>query len=74
MLERLAGIQERRWWPEGVTFADGAAMAGAKAMAEAGVDPADDRPDDQHLGEPGAPRAVDGGRRAPRARPAQLAA
>ena len=25
MLERLAGIQERRWWPEGVSFADGAA-------------------------------------------------
>lgn len=41
MLEQLAGISERRWWPEDVTFADAAAMAGAKAMAEAGVDPAD---------------------------------
>ena len=39
MLEQLAGISERRWWPEDVTFADAAAMAGAKAIAEAGVDP-----------------------------------
>jgi 3-oxoacyl-[acyl-carrier-protein] synthase III len=40
MLESLAGIVERRWWPEDVTFADAAAMAGAKAIAEAGIDPA----------------------------------
>lgn len=40
MLEHLAGIVERRWWPNDVTFADAAAMAGAKALAEAGVDPA----------------------------------
>ena len=40
MLEQLAGISERRWWPEDITFADAAAMAGAKALAEAGVDPA----------------------------------
>ena len=40
MLEALAGIIERRWWPEDVSFADAAAMAGAKALAEAGVDPA----------------------------------
>ena len=40
MLEGLAGIVERRWWPEDVTFADAAAMAGAKALADAGVDPA----------------------------------
>lgn len=40
MLEQLAGITERRWWPGDVTFADAAAMAGAKALAEAGVDPA----------------------------------
>lgn len=39
MLEALAGIVERRWWPVDVTFADAAAMAGAKALAEAGVDP-----------------------------------
>ena len=30
---------ERRWWPEDVSFADAAAMAGAKALAEAGVRP-----------------------------------
>ena len=40
MLEVLAGISERRWWPEDVSFADAAALAGAKALAEAGVDPA----------------------------------
>jgi 3-oxoacyl-[acyl-carrier-protein] synthase III len=40
LLERLAGIRERRWWAEGVTFVDGAAMAGAKAISESGVDPA----------------------------------
>src|SRR5215211_1659668 len=40
LLERLAGIRERRWWAEGVTFVDGAAMAGAKAVSESGVDPA----------------------------------
>lgn len=40
LLERLAGIRERRWWADGVTFADGAAMAGAKAISESGVDPA----------------------------------
>jgi len=39
MLEALAGISERRWWPEDVTFADAAAMAGAKALADAGIDP-----------------------------------
>ena len=41
LLERLAGIRERRWWPEGVSFVDGAATAGAKAISESGVDPAD---------------------------------
>ncbi len=40
MLEALAGIVERRWWPTDVSFADAAAMAGAKAIAEAGIDPA----------------------------------
>lgn len=38
LLEGLAGIHERRWWPEGMTFADGAAAAGAKALAQAGID------------------------------------
>jgi 3-oxoacyl-[acyl-carrier-protein] synthase-3 len=41
LLERLAGIRERRWWPDGVTFVDGAATAAAKAISESGVDPAD---------------------------------
>jgi 3-oxoacyl-[acyl-carrier-protein] synthase-3 len=40
-LERLVGVRERRWWPEGMTFVDGAATAGAKAISESGVDPAD---------------------------------
>ncbi len=39
LLESLAGITERRWWPEDVSFSDAAGMAGAKALAEAGVDP-----------------------------------
>lgn len=38
-LEELAGVYERRWWPEEVSFVDAAAMAGAKALAEAGVEP-----------------------------------
>lgn len=40
LLASLAGISERRWWPRDVTFTDAAAQAGAKALAEAGVDPA----------------------------------
>jgi acyl-CoA:acyl-CoA alkyltransferase len=40
VLEELAGVRERRWWPEDVSFADAAAMAGAKALAEAGIIPA----------------------------------
>src|SRR3712207_4636718 len=40
LLERLCGIRERRWWDDGVSFVDGAAMAGAKAISESGVDPA----------------------------------
>jgi len=39
LLHGLAGITERRWWPPDVSFSDAAAMAGAKALAEAGVDP-----------------------------------
>ena len=39
MLEELAGIRERRWWPEDVSLADAGAMAGAKALAEAGINP-----------------------------------
>ena len=39
LLQGLAGIHERRWWPEDVSFVDAAAMAGAKALAESGTDP-----------------------------------
>jgi len=39
LLERLAGVVERRWWPTDVSFADAAAMAAAKALAEAGITP-----------------------------------
>ena len=52
MLVKLAGVRERRWWPEDVSFADGAAMAGAKALAEAGIRARAGRRDDQHLGLP----------------------
>lgn len=38
MLSAVAGIHERRWWPLDVSFADVAAMAGAKALAESGID------------------------------------
>ncbi|MDQ1631188.1 MAG: acyl-CoA:acyl-CoA alkyltransferase [Frankiaceae bacterium] len=41
LLERLVGIRERRWWPEDVTFVEGAATAAAKAISESGVDPAE---------------------------------
>ncbi len=41
MFERLAGISERRLWSRGTTYADGAAMAGAKAIAESGVSAGD---------------------------------
>jgi 3-oxoacyl-[acyl-carrier-protein] synthase III len=39
LFERLAGIRERRWWPEGLTFVDTAVMAGSRALAESGIDP-----------------------------------
>ena len=39
MLQELAGVEARRWWPTDVTFADAASMAGAKALAEAGITP-----------------------------------
>ena len=37
LLESLAGIQERRWWPEGYLFTDAAVAAGAKAIEASGV-------------------------------------
>ncbi len=41
LLAELAGIKERRWWPEDVTFDQAAAKAGRKAIDESGVDPAE---------------------------------
>jgi 3-oxoacyl-[acyl-carrier-protein] synthase III len=41
MLEELAGVTERRWWPDDISFTDAAAMAGAKALAEAGINPSE---------------------------------
>jgi len=41
LLERLVGIRERRWWPDDMTFVEGAATAAAKAIAQSGVDSAD---------------------------------
>ncbi|MDJ0923162.1 MAG: 3-oxoacyl-ACP synthase III [Acidimicrobiia bacterium] len=39
LLENLAGIKERRWWPEDYTFTEAAAAAGAKALEASGVRP-----------------------------------
>src|SRR5215203_5484271 len=39
LLAELAGIKERRWWPEGVTFDQAAAMAGRQAIEVSGIDP-----------------------------------
>ncbi|HEY4331022.1 MAG TPA: 3-oxoacyl-ACP synthase III [Ilumatobacteraceae bacterium] len=41
LLAELAGIHERRWWPEGITFDEMAAKAGRKAIEKSGVDPED---------------------------------
>lgn len=38
LLDSLAGISERRQWPEGVSFMDAAAMAGEQAIVASGVD------------------------------------
>ena len=37
LLAALAGIEERRQWPEDVSFIDAAALAGRKALDESGV-------------------------------------
>ncbi len=39
-LAGLAGVEERRWWPEGTSYISGAVDAGTSAMAAAGVQPA----------------------------------
>ena len=41
LLAGVAGIEERRWWNEDVSFADAAAMAGRAAIEQAGIDPSD---------------------------------
>ncbi len=38
LLESLAGISQRRQWPEGVSFMEAAALAGEKALATSGVE------------------------------------
>ncbi|WP_337063022.1 3-oxoacyl-ACP synthase III [Kineococcus sp. G2] len=38
LLEKVAGVTERRWWAEGQDAADVAAECGVKALSEAGVD------------------------------------
>lgn len=39
LLERVAGVLERRWWAEGTGFDDAAVEAGGKALAESGIKP-----------------------------------
>ncbi|GAA1497656.1 3-oxoacyl-ACP synthase III [Paeniglutamicibacter kerguelensis] len=39
LLERVAGVVERRWWDAGTSFDDAAGVAGGKALAEAGIEP-----------------------------------
>jgi 3-oxoacyl-[acyl-carrier-protein] synthase-3 len=39
LLESVAGILERRWWPEEVTFDEAAALAGRRALELAGIAP-----------------------------------
>lgn len=38
LLESLAGVRERRQWPDDVTFTDAAAMAGERAIEASGID------------------------------------
>jgi 3-oxoacyl-[acyl-carrier-protein] synthase-3 len=39
LLERVAGVSQRRWWAHGTSFDDAAVEAGAKALAESGIEP-----------------------------------
>ncbi|MGC5629185.1 3-oxoacyl-ACP synthase III [Georgenia sp. Z1344] len=39
LLERVSGVVERRWWEPGTLFDDPAIEAGAKALADAGIEP-----------------------------------
>jgi 3-oxoacyl-[acyl-carrier-protein] synthase III len=38
-LRELAGIEARRWWPEGMQFDEAAALAGRAALDASGIDP-----------------------------------
>ena len=40
LLQKLAGIEERRQWPADISFIEASALAGEKAIAAAGIDPA----------------------------------
>lgn len=39
LLAVVAGIEERRWWEPGTSFAEAAAMAGRSVMEASGIDP-----------------------------------
>ena len=39
LLTEIAGIEERRWWPEGLSFHEAAALAGRAALDASGVEP-----------------------------------
>ncbi|MFB9376537.1 3-oxoacyl-ACP synthase III [Kineococcus gynurae] len=41
LLEKIAGVKERRWWPDGADASQAAAETGLKALSEAGVDPSE---------------------------------
>lgn len=38
-IEKLAGVQERRWWPADFDYVDGAVQAGRAVLDSTGVDP-----------------------------------
>ena len=40
LLQKLTGIEERRQWPADISFIEASALAGEKAIAAAGIDPA----------------------------------
>lgn len=39
MIEHLSGVRERRWWPSGYDYVEGAVAAGRKVIDSTGVDP-----------------------------------
>jgi 3-oxoacyl-[acyl-carrier-protein] synthase III len=41
LLQRVAGVEERRNWADGENFNDAAVSAGKRALAEAGIDPSE---------------------------------